>query len=109
MPGDNDLFFRLEAHGPETVRERCVFPTDSSFVRLLHQNTNFLMTEALRQWTKLPIPDLSSFLIVHQQFYVIQRGSSPGWLIQRMREDHAEIELQGTYAGNPVYLVQVRR
>ena len=109
VPGDNDLFLRLEAHGPVSVRERCVFPTDPSFIRLLHQNTNFLMTEALRQWTKLPIPDLSSFLIAHPQFYVIQRGSSPGWLIQRMLEDHAEIALQGTYAGNPVYLVQVRR
>ena len=54
---------RLEAHGPVSVRRRCVFPTDPSFIRLLHQNTNFLMTEALRQWTKLPIPDLSSFLI----------------------------------------------
>jgi len=54
VPGDNDLFFRLEAHGPETVRERCVFPTDPSFVRLLHQNTNFLMPRALRRWTKLP-------------------------------------------------------
>jgi hypothetical protein len=109
VPGDNDLFFRLEAHGPETVRERCVFPTDPSFVRLLHQNTNFLMTRALRRWTKLPIPDLSSFLTAHPQFYVIQRRNGPGWLIQRMLEDDAEIALQGTYAGNPVYLVQVRR
>ena len=109
VPGDNDLFFRLEAHGPETVRERCVFPTDPSFVRLLHQNTNFLMTEALRRWTKLPIPDLASFLTAHPQFYVIQRRNGPSWVIQRMLEDHAEIALQGTYAGNPVYLVQVRR
>ncbi len=109
VPGDNDLFFRLEAHGPETVRERCVFPTDPSFVRLLHQNTNFLMTQALRRWTKLPIPDLSSFLTAHPQFYVIQRRNGPGWLIQRMLEDDAEIELQGTYAGNAVYTVQVRR
>jgi hypothetical protein len=58
---------------------------------------------------KTPHPDLSSFLIAHPQFYVIQRGSSPGWLIQRMLEDNAEIALQGTYAGNPVYLVRVRR
>lgn len=55
VPSDNDLFLRLEAHGPASVRERCVFPTDPSFIRLLHQNTNFLMTEALRQWTRLPI------------------------------------------------------
>ena len=109
VPGDNDLFLRLEAHGPVSVRERCVFPTDPSFIRLLHQNTNFLMTEALRQWTQLPIPDLLSFLIAHPQFYVIQRGGSPSWLILRMLEDDAEIALQGTYAGNSVYLVQVRR
>ena len=109
IPGDNDLFLRLEAHGPASVRERCMFPTDPSFVRLLRQNTNFLMTEGLRQWTKLPIPELSTFLIAHPEFYVIQRGNSPGWLIQRMLEDHAEIALQGSYAGNPVYLVQIRR
>jgi len=109
VPGDDDLFLRLEAHGPASMRDRCAFPTDPSSVRLLHQNTNFLMTEGLRQWTELPIPDLSSFLASHPQFYVVQRGSSPGWLIQRMLEDHAEIALQGAYAGNPVYLVQVRR
>jgi hypothetical protein len=56
-----------------------------------------------------PIPDLSSFLTAHPQFYVIQRRNGPGWLIQRMLEDDAEIALQGTYAGNPVYLIQVRR
>jgi len=109
VPGVDGLFLRLEAHAPASLRARCIFPTDPDFVRLLHQNTSFLMTEALRRKTRLPITDLSSFLNSHPQFYLIDFASSPGWLVQRMLNDHAEIALQGTYAGNPVYLVQVRR
>jgi uncharacterized membrane protein len=108
VPSDADLFLRLEAHAPIAVRNRCVFPTDPSFVRLLGQNTSFLMADALRQWTKLPIDDLSSFLKAHPRFYVIQRASAQGWLIGWLLEDHANIDLRGDYAGNLVYLVQVR-
>lgn len=107
VPAIDGLFLRLEAHAPASLRERCVFPTDPDFVRLLHQNASFLMTEALRRWTRLPITDLSSFLDLNPQFYVIDLPSGPGWLVQRMLKDHADITLQGTYAGNPVYLVQV--
>ena len=109
VPSGNDLFLRLEAHAPEPVRERCVFPIDQDMVRLLHQNTNFLMTEGLRQWTKLPIVDLAPFLKTHPQFYLVQQSGGQGWLLQWLLEGHAEIALQGYYAGNPVYLVQLRR
>jgi hypothetical protein len=65
------------------------------------------MTEGLRQWTKLPIVDLAPFLSAHQQFYLVQQSGGQGWLLQWLLDDHAEIALQGNYAGNPVYLVQV--
>jgi hypothetical protein len=109
VPGGNGLFLRIEAHAPASLRERCVFPTDPSFVRILRQNTNFLMIEALRRWTNLPITDLSSFRKSYPQFYVIQVTGSPSWLVQRLLEDHANLALQGTYDGNPVYLVDVNR
>jgi len=108
VPSTDDLFLRLEAHGPASVRQRCVFPTDPSFVRLLHENTTFLMTEGLRRWTKLPIPDLTLFLSAHPRFYLVQAGSGQSWLLDRMLEEHADVKLQGTYARSPVYLIQVR-
>jgi hypothetical protein len=107
VPGTNDLLMRMEAHGPVSVRNRCMFPTDPSWIRVLHQNTNFLMTEALRRWTHLPISDLSSFLNAHRRFYVVSPTTTRSWLVQRLAEDHADIAIQGAYAGGLVYLVQV--
>jgi len=106
VPSDNETFLRLQAHGPAPLRERCVFVTDPSFVQLLAQNTNFLMTEALRRWTKLPIEDLSRFRNAHPRFYVI--AGSKGALVQALLQDHAELSLQGTFGGDPVYLVELR-
>jgi hypothetical protein len=108
VPSDAELFLRVEAHAPIAVRERCVFPTDPSFIRLLGQNTSFLMADALRHWTKLPIDDLPSFLKAHPRFLVIQRASTPSGLMEWLVEDHADIDLRGDYAGYLVYLVQVR-
>ena len=105
VAGGDGLFLRIEAHAPASLRQRCVFPTDPDFIRLLHSNTTFLMTEGLRRWTNLPIPDLSSFLNAHPQFYFIQIAGQD-WVIRGLK-DHSEITLQGTYAGNPVYLVSV--
>jgi hypothetical protein len=107
VAGSDGLFLRIEAHAPVSLRQRCVFPFDQDFVRILHNNTNFLMTEGLRRWTQLPIPELSSFLNAHPKFYFIQIPQQD-WVIQRMLEDHADIALQGTYAGNSVYLVDLR-
>jgi uncharacterized membrane protein len=107
VAGSDGLFLRIEAHAPTSLRRRCVFPTDQDFIRLLHNNTNFLMTEGIRRWTNLPVVDLASFLNSHPQFYFIQIAEQD-WVIQRVK-DHAQITLQGTYAGNPVYLVDVHR
>jgi Dolichyl-phosphate-mannose-protein mannosyltransferase len=108
VPGMNGYFLRMESHAPPSLRARCVFLSDPDMVRLLHQNTYFLMAEGLRRWTNLPIIDLSSFLRSHPRFYVIQLSCCPSWLVDRLLEDRADISLQGTYDGNPVYLVDIR-
>jgi hypothetical protein len=108
VPSDEDLFLRLEAHGSASLRERCVYVTDPSSVRILHYNWVALTADAFRRWTRLPVRDLSSFLNSYHQFYVI--GHLDGdrqWILRRMLEEHAEIGLQGTFGGNPVYLVTV--
>jgi hypothetical protein len=108
VPSDEDLFLRLEAHGSASVRERCVYVTDPSSVRILRHNWVALTAEAFRRWTRLPVRDLSSFLISYQQFYVIgQLDGGRDWILRRMLEEHAKIALQGTFAGDPVYLVTV--
>jgi uncharacterized membrane protein len=106
VPGSDGLFLRIEAHAPASLRQRCVFPTDHDFIRLTHNNTNFLMTEGFRRWTNLPVVDLSTFLSAHPQFYFI-RNNEQDWMMQRMIEDHAQIMLQGTYEGHPVYLINL--
>ena len=90
----DDIFLRLYAHGPASVRQRCVLLSDASSVRLLRQNTNLLMTEALKQWTTLPILNLTPFLRENRQFYVIEDFSSPGRLIPRLQEIRASIALK---------------
>jgi hypothetical protein len=108
VPSDEDLFLRLEAHGSASLRERCVYVTDPSSVRILHHNWVALTAEGFRRWTRLPVRDLSSFLNSYQQFYVI--GYLDGdrqWILRRMLEEHAEIALQGTFGGYPAYLVTV--
>jgi hypothetical protein len=107
VPDSDGLFLRIESHAPPSLRNRCIFPTDPDFVRFLHQNTNYLMTEALRRWTQLPIVDLSSFLSFQRQFYFIQLPGGHSWLIGRLMEGRANMSLQGIYDGNPVYLVDV--
>ncbi len=109
VTGGARLFLRMETRAPVSLRQRCIFPTSPDMIRLLHQNTNYLMNEGLRRWTKFPIVDLSSFLAGHPQFYMIQLSGSPSWLLERLREEHSDMSLQGTYDGNPVYLVSVRR
>jgi hypothetical protein len=111
VPSDIELLLRLEAHGPASLRTRCVYATDPSSVRILHHNTELLCTRALRRWTRLPIRDLSSFLSVYPRFYVIGPISpingTRDWVVRRMLEEHADIALQGAFAGEPVYLVTV--
>ncbi|MFY9844055.1 MAG: hypothetical protein ACLP0H_22340 [Terriglobales bacterium] len=73
-----------------------------------HYNWVVLTAEAFRRWTRLPVRDLPSFLNSYQEYYVI--GSLDGdrqWILRRMLEEHAEIALQGTFGGYPVYLVTV--
>lgn len=108
VPAIAGLFLRMQSHAPASLRERCVFLDDPDMVRLLHQNTYFLMTEGIRRWTNLPVIDLSTFLRTHPRFYVIQLACCPSWLVDRLMEDHASISLQGTYDGNAVYLVDTR-
>lgn len=103
------LFLRLDAHGPQTVRERNVFLTDPSSVRLSHENTNFLMTKALQQWTKLPIVELPTFLSAHTRFYLLQDFGVEQWLMSCLLEHHALVQVEGMYAGHTVYLVDVGR
>jgi hypothetical protein len=106
VPSDIELLFRVEAHGPASLRTRCVYATDPSSVRILHHNTELLCTRALRRWTRLPIRDLSSFLSVYPRFYVIDSiHGNRAWVVRRLLEEHADIALQGTFAGEPVYLV----
>lgn len=102
----DDIFLRIHAHGPRSVQQRCVLLNDPSSVRLLHQNTNFLMTEALSRWTSLPIVKLPRFLLENPRFYVIEDSGSSGWLLPRLMEDHATVAYEGTYAGYPVYRVE---
>lgn len=109
LPNDYDLFLRLKEHGAASVRDRCVLATGLDSIRILHRNTEFLATDALRRWTKLPIEDLAPFLKAHPQFYLIERPDVGGWLSQWLVENHADVMLRGTYGGNPVYLVQVSR
>ena len=101
----DDIFLRIYAHGPSSVHRRCVLLSDPSSVRLLHQNTNLLMTEALQRWTTLPILSLAPFLHESPEFYVIEDSSSWGWLLPRLLEEHANVAYEGTYAGYPVYRV----
>ena len=106
VPSDIELLLRVEAHGPASLRTRCVYTTDPSSVRILHHNTELLCTRALRRWTSLPIRDLSSFLSVYPRFYVVGPiNGNRAWVVRRLLEEHADIALQGAFAGEPVYLV----
>jgi hypothetical protein len=106
VPSDIELLLRLEAHGPASLRTRCVYATDPSSVRILHHNTELLCIKALRRWTRLPIRDLSSLLSVYPRLYVIGPiNGKRDWVVRRMLEEHADITLQGAFAGEPVYLV----
>jgi len=102
---DEGLFLRLEAHAPSSLRQRCLWVTDPGVINVTGQNTTYLMIEGLRQWTRDPISDLSSFLSSNHMFYLI---SDPhGWMIQRMIETNAEISLQGSFSDKAVFLISV--
>jgi hypothetical protein len=107
LSDDEGLFLRLEAHAPTSLRRRCIWVTDPSVAGMASENTIYLSIQALRQWTRDPISDLSSFLSSYQRFYLI---SDPrGWMIQRLIEAHAKISLQGTFADDAVFLISVNR
>lgn len=107
VPSNNETFLQLMAHGPAALRQRCILLTDPGFIHLLDENTTFLMAEGLRRWTKLPITDLAWFVNGHRRFYLI--AGSQGALVRWLLQEHAELSLQGTFNGDPVYLVALQR
>ena len=105
---DMDLFLRMDAHGPPAVRIRSVYLTDPTSIQILHHNTEFLYTKALRRWSLLPITDLLPFLDTHRHFYVVGEMTGPrDWIVRWLLQHGADLRFRGMYAGTPVYRVEV--
>ena len=107
---DMDLLLRTQAHGPAAVRLRSVYLTDRASIQILHHNWEFLYTKALRHWSQLPITELSPFLDAHPHFYVVGEIAGPrDWIVRWLLKNGADLRFRGTYAGTPVYRVEVQR
>jgi hypothetical protein len=62
--------------------------------------------ESLARWSDLRVSKYGEFVAVHKHFLVYGMGGEPGkWVLGRLADEGATIELRGSWADQPVFEV----
>jgi acetyl esterase/lipase len=76
-------------------------------VRYTGSDTIDVGYQALHRWTTVSIADYDRFVAEHPHFVAYALGS--GWLLDKLRDDHATLNEIGREAGATVYAVSIAR
>jgi hypothetical protein len=100
-------FLQLWYYAPPAARTRLVYLADpESARRFTGSDTIDRGYLALARWVPLPVMSYAEFVSRQRAFTVYAAGS--GWLIARLEEDGASLELAGAEAGGREYRVTTR-
>jgi hypothetical protein len=95
-------FLQLWYYAPPELKTRMVYLADPA--RSLQYTGSDTMDRnylALARWTAVPVEPLDTFLSRQRDLRIYASGS--GWLLEWLRDMHAQIEPMGTEAGGQLY------
>jgi 4-amino-4-deoxy-L-arabinose transferase-like glycosyltransferase len=104
---DGQLFLQMWHYAPEPLRSRLVFVADNAAaVKYMGFHTIDSGLTDLRHWSSVPVVEYRSFASPGREFLVYQNILRPGWLISKVVDDGATVEIR-KYVGARV-VIRVR-
>ena len=102
----NLTYLQLWYYTPEPLRPHLKYLADPALaIQYTGSDTIDLGYQALHRWTTVSVERYDEFVASHAQFVVYALGS--GWLLDRLRDDHAALEEIGREAGATIYRVSM--
>ena len=96
---DGQLFLQMWHYAPEPLKSRLLFlADDEAAVKYMGFDTLDGGIRVLRDWSSLRVLDYQSFASPGREFFVYQNTIRPGWLISKVVDDGATVEVR-KYAG----------
>ena len=96
---DGQLFLRMWHYAPEPLKSRLLFLADNeAAVKYMGFDTIDDGIRALRPWSSVGVVEYQSFASPGREFFVYQNTLRPGWLISKVVDDGATVEIR-KYAG----------
>ena len=97
-------FLQLWYYAPPMQRMRLLYIADPAIARHFTGSDTFDRGYlALSKWTAVPVEEYGPFVSRTAEFTVYALGS--GWLLEKLREDGATVQLVGTEPGGRLYRV----
>jgi hypothetical protein len=104
--GNGHVFMRVWQYGPEALRERIVFLNDIEVAaRIEGSDTLARDFDGFRRWFPVPVVDEQPFLQTHREFWV--HDVEFGWLVPRLLELGATLEVRGRDGDATLYLARM--
>jgi hypothetical protein len=96
---DGHLFLQMWHYAPEPLKSRLLFLADNeAAVKYMGYDTIDGGIRVLRQWSSAGVVEYQSFASPGREFFVYQNTLRPGWLIPKVVDDGATVEIR-KYAG----------
>jgi len=97
---DGQLFLQMWHYAPEPLKSRLLFlADDEAAVKYMGFDTIDGGIRVLRHWSSVHVVEYRSFASPGQEFFVYQNTLRPGWLISKVVDDGATVEIR-KYAGS---------
>jgi hypothetical protein len=104
---DGQLFLQMWHYAPEPLKSRLLFLADNqAALQYMGFDTIDGGIRVLRDWSSMRVVEYQSFASPGREFFVYQNTLRPGWLISKVVDDGATVEIR-KYAGSRV-LMRVR-
>jgi len=96
---DGQLFLQMWHYAPEPLKSRLLFLADNqAAVEYMGFDTIDGGVRVLRDWSSVRVVEYQSFASPGREFFVYQNTLRPGWLISKVVDDGATVELR-KYSG----------
>ena len=96
---DGQLFLQMWHYAPEPLKSRLLFLADNqAALQYMGFDTIDGGIRVLRDWSSVGVVEYQSFASPGREFLVYQNTLRPGWLISKVVDDGAAVEVR-KYAG----------
>jgi hypothetical protein len=92
---DGQLFLQMWHYAPEPLKSRLLFLADNAAaLKYMGFDTIDGGIRVLRDWSTVSVVEYQSFASPGREFFVYQNTLRPGWLISRVVDDGATVEIR---------------